>query len=63
MRGRRVASAVARRLRTELDLVAGSALEALGSVLDLLPAHPVVSVDIAATRAGVSATAARGALD
>jgi Fic family protein len=33
------------------------------AVLDLLPAHPVVSVDIAATCTGVSATAARGALE
>jgi Fic family protein len=33
------------------------------AVLDLLPAHPVVSVDIAATGAGVSATAARSALE
>jgi Fic family protein len=33
------------------------------AILDLLPAHPVVSVDIAATGAGVSATAARSALE
>jgi len=42
------------------DVRADSAARAL---LEVLPAHPVLSVDIAASSAGVSATAARAALD
>ena len=42
------------------DVRADAAARAL---LEVLPAHPVLSVDIAASSAGVSATAARAALD